>query len=137
MTIVVTGGSGFVGTALTRTLSNSKVAENKIVLLDLIPPKSDLPPNVTFIPTDITDPMAVFDAFRSCDGGITCVFHVAGFGLAGTSNLPAFNGKTLKVNVHGTRNIIDACLQFNVQCLGDFLSSLFKTSFFFQIKFSS
>ena len=115
MTIVVTGGSGFVGTALTRTLSNSK-AEN-IILLDLIPPKSNLP-NVTFIPTDITDPMAVFDAFRNCPSDITCVFHVAGFGLAGTSNLSAYNGKTLSVNMNGTQNIIDACLQFNVQSLG-------------------
>ena len=56
----------------------------------------------------------------TCETGneIKGVIHVAGFGLAGTSNLPAFNHKTKEVNVNGTENIIDACLNFNVRALG-------------------
>ena len=46
------------------------------------------------------------------------VFHVAGYGLAGTSNLPAFNCRTQMVNVVGTQNVIDACLQHDVKALG-------------------
>ena len=114
MTIVVTGGCGFVGTALTRSLLELK---SRIVLLDVNPPISDLAAQVTFIPTDITDKEAVIKAFEKCSE-ITCVFHVAGFGLAGTSNLPAYNKRTLKVNLEGTKNIIEACIKFNVEALG-------------------
>ena len=60
------------------------------------------------------------DIFKAFEGhNIKAVIHVAGFGLAGTSNLPAFNQKTKEVNVNGTENIIDACLNFNVKALGN------------------
>ena len=114
MTIVVTGGCGFVGTALTRSLLELK---SSIVLLDLNPPQSDLTDQVSFIPTDISDKEGVSKAFEKCTE-ISCVFHVAGFGLAGTTNLPAYNKRTFKVNVNGTQKIIEACVQFNVKALG-------------------
>ena len=67
------------------------------------------------------------DIFKAFEGhNIKAVIHVAGFGLAGTSNLPAFNQKTKEVNVNGTENIIDACLNFNVKALGMYGFSFFK-----------
>ena len=65
---------------------------------------------------DITSKSDIFKAFEGHD--IKAVIHVAGFGLAGTSNLPAFHHKTKEVNVNGTQNIIDACLNFNIRVLG-------------------
>jgi nucleoside-diphosphate-sugar epimerase len=50
--------------------------------------------------------------------GACSVIHCAGFGLSGTSNLPAFNGLTRKVNVTGTEVVMEACLRNNVTNLG-------------------
>ena len=49
------------------------------------------------------------------------VIHCAGYGLSGTSNLPAYNSVTRKVNVLGTEIVVKACLQTNVQNLGNFI----------------
>ena len=78
--------------------------------------KKDIKGNFVFVTGDITSKKDIFEAFEGHE--IKGVIHVAGFGLAGTSNLPAFNQKTKEVNVNGTENIIDACLNFNVRALG-------------------
>ena len=121
MTIIVTGGCGFVGTALIKALLLKQ--SSKIVILDMITPKPELQELATFVWTDITDKKAVFQAFQAYEEDISCVFHVAGFGLAGTANLPAFDTQTKKVNVEGTRNVIDACIKFNVKALGNFFQA--------------
>ena len=51
------------------------------------------------------------------------VFHVAGYGMGGNSNLPAFEEVAWQVNVDGTQNVIDACLECNVEALGKRLVS--------------
>ena len=127
MTIIITGGSGFVGTALIKALL-TKQKSSKIVILDLTPPKIELQDLVHFVYTDITDREAVLRAFQAFQD-IECVFHVAGFGLAGTANLPAFNGKTRNVNVGGTRNIIDACIQCNAKALGMYFQCIYLKEF--------
>ena len=118
MTIIVTGGCGFVGTALIKALLLKQ--SSKIVILDMTTPTNpELQEFAHFVLTDITDKKALFRAFQAYED-ISCVFHVAGFGLAGTANLPAFDTQTKKVNVEGTRNVIDACIKFNVKALGNF-----------------
>ena len=118
MTIIVTGGCGFVGTALIKALLLKQ--SSKIVILDMTTPTDpELQEFAHFVLTDITDKKALFRAFQAYED-ISCVFHVAGFGLAGTANLPAFDTQTKKVNVEGTRNVIDACIKFNVKALGNF-----------------
>ena len=117
MTIIVTGGCGFVGTALIKALLLKQ--SSKIVILDMTTPTNpELQEFAHFVLTDITDKKALFQAFQAYED-ISCVFHVAGFGLAGTANLPAFDTQTKKVNVEGTRNVIDACIKFNVKALGN------------------
>ena len=117
MTIIVTGGCGFVGTALIKALLLKQ--SSKIVILDMTTPTNpELQEFAHFVLTDITDKKALFRAFQAYED-ISCVFHVAGFGLAGTANLPAFDTQTKKVNVEGTRNVIDACIKFNVKALGN------------------
>ena len=118
MTIIVTGGCGFVGTALIKALLLKQ--SSKIVILDMTTPTDpELQELAHFVLTDITDKKALFRAFQAYED-ISCVYHVAGFGLAGTANLPAFDTQTKKVNVEGTRNVIDACIKFNVKALGNF-----------------
>ena len=115
MSILVTGGCGFVGSALTKELL--KLEEN-IIVFDLIikSGKSDSISQVTFIQGDVACIEDIEQAFQGQD--IKAVIHVAGFGLAGTHNLPAFDAQTTKTNVDGTKNILEACLNFNIKALG-------------------
>ncbi len=117
MSILVTGGCGFVGTALTQSLLSH---EERVISMDICPPKiikdQHLQQNNVFVQGDITVRQDLEDIFQSFD--IKAVFHVAGFGLAGTTNLPAFNRKTKEINVYGTQNVIEACKKFNVKALG-------------------
>ena len=53
------------------------------------------------------------------ESGARSVIHCAGFGLCGTSNLPAFNVITRKVNVVGTEVVVEACLANDVRNLGE------------------
>ena len=46
--------------------------------------------------------------------GATSVIHCAGFGLSGTTNLPAYDAMTQTVNVVGTEAVVKACLANNV-----------------------
>jgi nucleoside-diphosphate-sugar epimerase len=58
-------------------------------------------------------------ALRSC--AASSVIHCAGFGLSGTSNLPAFDDLTKKINVDGTEAVVEACLINDVVNLGKHL----------------
>lgn len=42
---------------------------------------------------------------------------MAAFGMMGTSNLSAFDDVTEKVNVGGTRNLVEACQRNGVETL--------------------
>lgn len=53
------------------------------------------------------------------------VVHCAGFGLASTTNLPAYDDKTKQVNIDGTKIVVEACLKTSVTSIG-------KTLFFNQ-----
>jgi nucleoside-diphosphate-sugar epimerase len=66
---------------------------------------------------DICDKDQMSAAFRL--SGATSVIHCAGYGLSGTSNLPAFDDLTKKVNVAGTRTVVEACLSHDVRNLGE------------------
>lgn len=63
----------------------------------------------SFLPGDLTDASAILKVFR--ESGATTVFHVAA-GLL-SSPKPILE----KVNIGGTRNIIDACLACRVKKL--------------------
>ena len=118
MTILVTGGCGFVGSALAQFLCNDGNYAGKIILYDVKPPIQTLEEssNAIFLKGDITSGHDLLSAFKGHQ--VEAVIHAAGFGLAGTTNLPAFNDVTKKVNVDGTQRVIEACLLNNVKALG-------------------
>lgn len=69
MTLLLTGGSGFIGSALVRRLDQQG---QRGVILDLWPPAS-LPEGWRFERADVRDPAAVTRAAAGCEG----IFHLA------------------------------------------------------------
>lgn len=108
-TVVVTGGAGFIGSALARSLASS--ASTWIALDNLHPqvhadggPPADLPPCVELIVGDVTDP-TVWDSLLA-DVRPDVIIHLA----AETGTAQSLNEATrhAHVNVVGTTTMLDA-----------------------------
>jgi dihydroflavonol-4-reductase len=104
--VLVTGGTGFVGSqlvaALVRRGDSVRVlrrTRSSLITLDSLP--------VEHAVGDILDPDAVARAVKGCDW----VFHVAGL----SSYWRARKEEIQRVNVEGTRIVMDACLRAGVQ----------------------
>lgn len=105
---VVTGGTGHVGSALVRAL-----LERKIPVKVVTRAGSDLGPleglDVALAAGDITDRASLAEPFRGAD----VVFH-----LAGLVSITAGREDALtRVNVEGTRNVLEACRAAGVRRL--------------------
>jgi nucleoside-diphosphate-sugar epimerase len=102
--VLVTGAAGFVGGALTLRLANEGAQVTAFVHT---PGKAAFlqdKPNIHLVPGDINDAQGVFNVTQGCD----VVFHLA----AATSG-PLDHQR--KVNVEGTRNVVEACVRARVQ----------------------
>jgi len=108
--ILVTGGSGFLGSALTRRLirdghrvrvldNNSRGAMRRI---------EDVIDDCEFIQADVREPAAVADAIE----GMDCVCHLAY--VNGTRFFYEKPELVLDVGIKGMRDVIDGCLKHNV-----------------------
>lgn len=108
MKIVVTGANGFLGSWVTKAL----VAEKHDVYA-LVRPSSDLSDlegiDVKFVHGDVTDPASLEKAFEGADS----VFHLAGVVAYKKSQRALME----RVNVEGTRNVIEACRRMKVRKL--------------------
>ena len=103
MIIAVTGGSGFIGTAL----CNKLVSEGYDVrILDLIEPSLSSS-KVSFLKTDLTNSQEVEKSLE----GVDVVYHLAGVVLKGMKQNP-FLGNNL--NVIGTLNILQTCVNLGI-----------------------
>ena len=119
--IVITGGAGFIGTTLARRL----VDENEIVAVDNLHRDTlggtNLAdhPNFTFIEGDVLDPVGLTDVIS----GATHVVHCAG--IAGVDTVLASPVRTMRVNVIGTYNVLEATLRSldTIERLVDFSTS--------------
>jgi len=104
--IFITGGAGFIGTTLARRL----VHENEVVALDNLHRDAlsgtDLAthPNFTFHPADVLDA----DRVRELAAGATHVVHAAA--IAGVDTVLQSPVRTMRVNVIGTYNVLEAAL---------------------------
>lgn len=113
MRVLITGGCGFLGLRLARTLlersslpdpDGSEAEIQEIVLCDLSePPSLPRDQRLTVKTLDITDAEAVRDIVTE-DTGV--VFHLAAVVSAGAE---ADFDLGVRVNVHGTLNVLEAC----------------------------
>jgi nucleoside-diphosphate-sugar epimerase len=104
--LFVTGGAGFIGTTLARRL----VDENEIVVLDTLHRDaltgSELAthPNLKLVQGDVLDAELV----RSLAEGATDIVHLAS--IAGVDNVRAAPVATMRINLIGTYNVLEAAL---------------------------
>ena len=102
--IVITGGAGFIATTLARRL----VDANEIVALDnlhrdaLSGTELAEHPNFTFVQADVLDLDRLVELVR----GATHIVHCAG--IAGVDTVLASPVRTMRVNVIGTYNVLEA-----------------------------
>jgi dihydroflavonol-4-reductase len=105
MNIVVTGATGHIGNVLVREL----LAKGEKVRA-LVPPfENDLPIrglNVEIMSGDVCDAVSLNSAFQGADA----VYHLAGI----IAIIPGKDELLRRVNVEGTRNVVDACLAAGV-----------------------
>lgn len=118
--IFITGGAGFIGSHLTERL----VAEgHQVAIFDNLHRNaikySDIlnHPSVTFTQGDILDLPALTKAME----GAEVVMHLAA--IAGVSNYYNFPAKTLKVNLIGTYNVLEAMVALGIKSMFDMSTS--------------
>jgi UDP-glucose 4-epimerase len=104
MKVLITGGSGFIGTNLTKSLKD----KHEVTIFDLNDPQIE---NIQYIKGDICNQEHVIDSIKDFD----IVIHLAAaVGVSNTDNHPT---KTLDFNIQGTRNVLDACTKNNIKKL--------------------
>jgi UDP-glucose 4-epimerase len=119
--VFITGGAGFIGTTLARQLAD----RNEVVAYDNLHRDAlhgtDLAdhPNLTFVEGDILDA----DALREASAGATHFVHAAA--IAGVDTVLASPVRTMRVNVIGTYNALEAALatQSSLERFLDFSTS--------------
>ncbi|XP_058462323.1 3 beta-hydroxysteroid dehydrogenase/Delta 5--_4-isomerase [Malaya genurostris] len=109
--ILITGGAGFLGQHLIKTLQerDSKVSEIRVVDLKLYENflgHTDSHKVVSYV-GDICQPSQIEAAFE----GVDCVFHMAAYI---NFDFPPNYKELQRVNVDGTQVVIDLCRKYNV-----------------------
>ena len=120
--VLITGGNGHLGREVAKLIYAHWSGVQEIRLLDVAPPQQSVisgitgygesrgKPRVSYCPYDITS----VDDLRVCFAKVSVVIHCAAL----VENGSLLNRRKMKkVNVEGTRNVIDACLDCGVQAL--------------------
>ncbi|KAG8059643.1 hypothetical protein GUJ93_ZPchr0002g23146 [Zizania palustris] len=109
----VTGGQGFVGSALCLELLRRGAREVRSLDLRAASPWSDklLDAGVRFFQGDVRKKEDVGRALR----GVDCVFHLASYGMSGKEMVQS--GRADEVNINGTCNVLDTCHENGVRRL--------------------
>jgi nucleoside-diphosphate-sugar epimerase len=130
-TILITGGAGFIGTALTRRL----IANNRVRIFDnlrrnaLAAAGLDKHPNVTLIVGDVRDESALRDATR----GAEYVVHMAS--IAGVDTVLKNPVLTMDVSLTGTMNALRIAHELgNIRRFIDFSTSEVFGSYAFRVR---
>jgi UDP-glucose 4-epimerase len=106
--VLVTGGAGFIGRHLVKTL---KQKGHKVVIADsLVNPNSKADHSTYFYKTDVRDKRAVADIIRK-EKIDSCVHLAALISVVDSVKDPA---STIDVNVNGTTSVLEACAECGV-----------------------
>jgi len=112
MTIVITGGAGFLGLRLARTLLERSTLRDgeglerlidRILLVDVTAPPAIADPRVSCIVGDISDRGLLNDMV---DAGTTSIFHLAAI-VSGMAEADFDLG--IRINIDATRHLLEAC----------------------------
>ncbi|SEM83193.1 Nucleoside-diphosphate-sugar epimerase [bacterium A37T11] len=106
--ILVTGGTGFIGSTLIVHLLAAGKCVKAIKRPDsVIPIYLNGVANLEWVDADIVDYFSLEDVFL----GISKVYHCAGM----ISNYPEDRKQLMKINVEGTANLVNHCLRMSVR----------------------
>jgi len=108
MKIFVTGATGYIGQQLVKVLVEQQNTIH-ILVRDIHSPNIPQPANIKIFKGDITEPLTIEPAIAGCER----VFHAAGFAKLKAKDPSIF----FKVNVEGTRNVLEAALKHRVKRL--------------------
>lgn len=121
MSVLVTGGAGFLGGHLCRAL---RARRTDVVALDRAA-TADLGAGVTYVPGDVTDGPALRDLMR--DHRVTRVVHAASIvGVAASAGDP---GPALRVNILGAVAVFEAAAAAGVERVVDISSEEYYGDF--------
>jgi UDP-glucose 4-epimerase len=106
MTVMVTGGSGFLGRSVVRGLRD---ANRQVVSVDLRAPE-DLLDGVVYAIGDVCDPASIAAVLST--NAVDTVVHLASIVNPGKSTTPE---QEYRVDVDGSRTVLDACVAHGVR----------------------
>ena len=106
MKIMVTGGSGFIGSHIVDKLSKDK--KNEIIIYDIVKPEIDHSSNVKYVDGDICYKTSIDKAIEGCEEVYDCA------GVLGTHELVFQTERAIDTNIKGAFNVVQSCLDFKV-----------------------
>jgi UDP-glucose 4-epimerase len=108
-TILICGGSGFIGFSLVKKLHEQ--GYSSIYIGDVKPPKEHLPKGVSYLQCDITDEKSVASIFKESSPKV--VYNLAGF--ANLDKAIKFPRTTMELNVLGNIHLLDESVRSGVE----------------------
>ncbi|MDZ8023345.1 MAG: NAD-dependent epimerase/dehydratase family protein [Nostoc sp. DedQUE01] len=118
--VLITGGAGFIGTHLAERL----IKYTEVVLFDSFrrdslsfAPSLKEHPNIKVISGDVLDPYSIREALD----GVDTVIHLAA--IAGVSSYYQESLQTLRINILGTANVLEAAAKQNIKKFVHFSTS--------------
>ena len=119
MKILVTGGSGFIGSHIVEQLSKDK--DNTILIFDIVKPDIDHSSNVKYIDGDICYKTSIDKAIKDCEEVYDCA------GVLGTHELVFQTERAIDTNIKGAFNVIQSSLDYSVKRIFHPTKPIFKS----------